>query len=339
MSTNEKTRIEALRLRRTIAGSLALACLALSAGLAGQDKKEPAPLTAAAPLKLSGFSQLLFAGWDKGVDTFSARRVRFSLAGELFKNVNYKIQVDAVKSPIILDALVEFKLIPEVGLRVGQFKVPFSMENLTSSADLETINRSTPEEKLAPGRDNRMNGRDIGAALFGKASILEYALGVFNGSGIDVKDNNDEKDLAGRVVVRPAGFLTVGAAFYRGRTSLAAGKSPYDRNRTGLELAVRSGPFGLKGEYIAAKDDTLERSGWYLQGGWFFKPGKLQAVLKLDAYDANLDAKDNRTNLWTLGLNWFLAAKSKLQVNYEVYKLENGKTDNSAFLVQLQAGF
>lgn len=337
--TKKKTMIRASSLRRTAAAGLILAGLALPAGLVGQDKKEPAPLTAAAPLKLTGFGQYLFTGWDKGIDTFSARRVRLSLAGELFKNVNYKLQVDAVKSPMVLDALVEFKLIPEVGLRVGQFKVPFSLENLTSSADLETINRSTPEEKLAPGRDNRMNGRDIGAALFGKASIVEYTLAVFNGSGIDVRDNNDEKDIAGRVLVRPVDFLTVGAAVYRGRTSLAAGKSPYDRNRTGLEVAVLRGPLSLKGEYISAEDDELERSGWYVQGGWFFKPKKLQAVLKVDAYDANLDTDDNRMNLWTLGLNWFLTSKSKLQVNYEIYKSEDGKSDNSAFLVQLQAGF
>ena len=326
-------------LGRAAAWGLVLAALALPGAALGQDKKEPAPLTAAAPLKLSGFSQFLYTGWDKGVDSFSARRVRFSLAGEIFKNVNYKIQVDAVKNPIILDALVELKLTSGVGLRVGQFKVPFSMENLTSSADLETINRSTPEEKLAPGRDNRMNGRDIGAALFGKWSVLEYALGVFNGSGIDVKDNNSEKDIGGRVVVRPADFLAVGAAFYRGRTSLAAGAAPYDRNRTGLELAVMRGPFSLRGEYIFAKDDKLERSGWYVQGGWFLTPKKLQAVLKLDGYDKDRDTSDNRTNLWTVGLNWLLTSKSKLQVNYELYKLEDGKTDNSAILVQLQAGF
>jgi len=328
-------------LGRAAAWGLVISCLVLPGGLLGQEKKEPAPLTAAAPLRLTGFSQFLYTDWDKGVDGFSARRIRFSLSGELFKNVNYKIQVDGVKSPMILDAIVEFKLIPEVGLRVGQFKVPFSMENLTSSSDLDTINRSTPEERLAPGRENKMNGRDIGAALFGKWSVLEYALGVFNGSGIDTKDNNSEKDIGGRVVIRPVDFLAVGAAFYRGRTSAAAGAPAYDRDRTGLELTVLHGPFSLKSEYIYAKDEVnkLERSGWYVQGGWFLIAKKLQAVLKLDGYDADRSKSDNRTNLWTVGLNWFLTAKSKLQVNYELYKLEGGKTDNSAFLVQLQAGF
>ncbi|MCJ7586323.1 MAG: OprO/OprP family phosphate-selective porin [Candidatus Aminicenantes bacterium] len=326
-------------LRAAAAWGLIIGCLALPGTVLGQDKKEPSPLVAAVPLKLTGFSQFLYTAWDKGVDSFSARRVRFSLSGELFKNVNYKIQVDAVKSPLILDALVEFKLSSEVGLRVGQFKVPFSTENLTSSADLATINRSQPEEKLAPGRDTKMNGRDIGAALFGKWSVLEYTLGVFNGSGIDIKDNNSQKDVGGRVVVRPVEFLALGAAFYRGRTSIATGSPAYDRDRTGLELAVLHGPFSLKGEYIFAKDDKLERSGWYIQGGWFLKPKKLQAVLKLDSYDKDRKTTDNRTNLSTVGLNWFLTAKSKLQVNYELYKLEGGKTDNSAFLVQLQAGF
>ncbi len=318
---------------------LIIGFLALPGAVPGQDKKEPSPVVAAAPFKLTGFSQFGYTAWDKGVDSFSARRIRFSLSGELFKNVNYKIQVDAVKSPVVLDALVEFKFCPEAGLRVGQFKVPFSMENLTSSADLDTINRSQPEEKLAPGRDNKSNGRDIGAALFGKWSIVEYTLGVFNGAGIDTKDNNSEKDFAGRLVVRPVEFLALGAAVYKGRTSLATGSPAYDRNRTGLELAVLHDPFSLKSEYIFAKDDELERSGWYVQGGWFLMPKKLQAVLKVDAYDKDRNIADNRMNLWTVGVNWFFTAKSKLQVNYELYKLEGGKTDNSAFLVQLQAGF
>ena len=64
-----------------------------------------------------------------------------------------------------------------------------------------------------------------------------------------------------------------------------------------------------------------------------------QAVLKLDGYDKDRNTSDNRTNLWTVGLNWLLTSKSKLQVNYEIYRLEGGKTDNSAILVQLQAGF
>jgi phosphate-selective porin OprO/OprP len=334
------------RLGRAVVWGFVIACLVLPGGIFGQDKKEPSPLAVSAPLKLTGYSQFLFTAWDKDIDSsgarlnsFSARRVRLTLSGDLFKNVSYKLQVDAVKSPMVLDALVEFKLAPEAGIRVGQFKVPFSQENLASSSDLDTINRSTPEEKLVPGRDIGANGRDIGAALFGKYSILEYSLGVFNGSGIDRKDDNSKKDFGGRLVVRPVDFLSVGAAFYRGRKFLSAGQPAVDRNRTGLELAVAHDPFSLKGEYIFAKDDKIEKSGWYLQGGWFVMPKKLQAVLKVDAYDKDRKTPDNRTNLWTAGLNWFFTAKSKLQVNYELYKLEGGKTDNSAFLIQLQAGF
>jgi phosphate-selective porin len=326
-------------LKAAAAWGLIIGALAWPGAAPGQDKKEPSPLVAAAPFKLTGFSQFLYTAWDKGVDGFNARRIRFSLGGELFKNVNYKIQVDAVKSPILIDALVEFKFSSAVGLRVGQFKVPFSMENMTSGADLDTINRSQPEEKLTPGRDIGANGRDIGAALFGKWSVLEYTLGVFNGSGINRNDINSEKDLGGRLVVRPAEFLAVGAAFYKGRTSVAAGSPAVDRDRTGLELAVLRGPLSLKSEYIFAKDDKLERSGWYVQAGWFLMPARLQVLLKLDAYDKARQTSKDRMNLLTAGLNWFLTAKSKLQVNYELYKLEGGKTDNSAFLVQLQAGF
>ena len=109
------------------------------------------------------------------------------------------------------------------------------------------------------------------------------------------------------------------------------------RDRTGLEMALLYDVFSLKGEFISAEDGEISRDGWYLQAGYFFLPKKLQGIFKVDSYDKN--SAGDRTNVWTAGLNWFLSEKIKLQVNFELYKDESGKTTNKALLAQFQAGF
>lgn len=322
-------------------GAAALGALILAGVSAGQDqsKKDTNYLAVGKALKLSGASQFLFAGWDEGVDSFSVRRLRLSLSGDILKNIRFKVQADLTKSPLLLDAIVEYEYSKALGLRAGQFLLPFSLENLTSVSDLDTINRSQPEEKLAPGRDNSAQGRDVGIALFGSGTGFEYTLGVFNGAGINKADLNSHKDIGGRLVLRPTGFLALGGSFYKGKQGLTADAPLLVRDKYGLEIVLARDPFSLKGEYIRSKDDVVSRDGWYLQGGWFIKAKTLQAVLKYDQWDKNRAVASDRMNLMTAGINWFLSGRTKLQVNYELYKLEGGKTDNSALLVQFQAAF
>lgn len=314
--------------------SFGLACLLFS-----EEKKDQSAIVASKSLNLSAYTQFQYSYWDTGANSFLIRRARVTLAGEILKNILYKIQVDAVKSPLLLDAQVEFKIIPQAILKVGQFKVPFSLENLTSSSDLDTINRSQAEEKLCPGRDIGSQGRDIGAVLTGKFTRVEYTLGIFNGSGINKTDNNDMKDVAARVILSPLDALSCGASFYKGKYSSSLDAPPVRRDRVGLELYLHKGDLSLKGEYIFAKDDVISKSGWYLQAGYFFIPKKLQSVLKFDSYDKDRGMADDQKDIITLGVNWFLSGKTKFQVNYEIYREESGKVSDQAVLALFQAGF
>jgi phosphate-selective porin len=312
---------------------------AVGYSMPAEEKKEPPAVTSSRTLILSGYTQVLYTTQDKGFDGFTLRKARLNLAGELLKNVRYRMQVDVVKSPILLDAAVEFAFLEAATLRIGQFKVPFSQESLTSSSDIDMINRSQPVSRLSPGQDIGSSGRDTGAMVFGKASIIEYTLGAFNGAGINKADTNEEKDLAGRIVIRPTPFLAVGASVYDGMYSASANTEPVKRDRAGLELAVLYSAFSLKGEFIQASDGETIKQGWYLQAGYFFIPQKLQGLIKADSYDKDTKTALDRSDLWTMGLNWFLSEKTKFQVNFELYKDESGKTTNSVFLAHFQAAF
>lgn len=315
-------------------------CLLVLEGtsLAGNNKEELTVLTGQS-LKLSGFTQVRYTHWQEGIDGFRMRRARVGLKGEILKNINYRLQIDALKSPVLLDAQIEIEFIPHARLRFGQFKVPFSLENLTSSSALDTINRSLTVEKLCPGRDIGANGRDIGVAVNGQFSRIECFLGVFNGSGINKTDFNDQKDIAGRFVFYPGSSLTLGLSHYNGRYSSHPGASVVERNRTGIDMFFIKDQLSVKGEYIFARDAQIESYAWYLQGGCYIMPEKLQAIVKYDSFDKNLDIQGDRISVMTLGLNWFFSEKTKFQINYEYHREDTNETSKNVILAQLQAGF
>jgi len=309
----------------------------ISPAAAGEE--EALPVVSEKLLKLSGYSQVQYTHWEGDREDFSIRRARLGLRGSLLKNIDYSLQVDAVRSPVLLDARVDITLFPQAKLSFGQFKVPFSLENLTSSSALDLVDRTQSVKKICPAQDIGATGRDIGMTVSGKFSWIEYSLGVFNGSGINTRDRNDRKDMVGRLVVRPFDFLSIGISHYEGVHSLFAGGPFLNRDRTGVEFSIAKGRHFLKGEYILAKDEDVDRAGWYVRGGYSFIRDKLQAVVNYDSYDMDLDLNENRSDVLTLGLNWFFSKKTKLQVNYEYHKQEWIATGDHVFLAQFQAGF
>lgn len=318
---------------------LALALPALGLMAAAQDKAAAPAVTAAEPLKISGYSQILSTTQSAGVDGLSVRRVRLALTGEISKTIKIKAEIDALKSPALIDAQIDWTPSAAAGLRIGQFKVPFSLENMTSTADLDWINLAQAVSKLVPGQDNSSNGRDIGLALTGKASLFEYYLGVFNGAGINKADTNDQKDIAARLVVRPLSGLALGASFYNGRHSATAGAVPIARDRAGFEAAWVSPTLSLKAELIRAADAAIHKQGWYAQAGYFVLPKKIQALIRFDSLDVNRDKATDRVDVAAAGLTWFIVGKTKVQVNYEHTRNEAGAVLNRAFLVKLQIGY
>lgn len=319
--------------------ALVLTVLFLSGVAAGQEKKEQPAVTSSRSFQLSGYTQFLYTYYDNGIDSFSIPRARLSLSGTLVKNVRFRIQLDGVKSPALIDAILDVQLKPYLGLRVGQYYVPFSLENTTSDADLDMINRSQVVNALAPGRDIGSQGRDIGAMLTGKYSIVEYYAGVFNGAGINRLDTNKNKDVSARVILHPVKSLAVGGSLYGGKYSATQGATLVTRNKAGLESVLTLGAFCLKSELITAKDDRTSKSGWYIQGTYDILPKKLQALAKWDAYDQNRDLSADRTDVLTLGGTWFIWEKTKLMVNYSLFRKEGEGTTNQTLALQFQAGF
>ncbi len=71
------------------------------------------------------------------------RRARFFTSGSIYKNIDFKLQIDFANNALtIKDAWIKFKHIPVVGnLKVGHMKEPLGLNTLTSSKYLTMMER------------------------------------------------------------------------------------------------------------------------------------------------------------------------------------------------------
>jgi phosphate-selective porin OprO and OprP len=274
--------------------------------------------TAHAALNIGGFVQGRFTEAPGSTNSFEIRRARLIFDGRLTDSIGYQVQLDGVK-PQLLDAKVDFTLFHPLRITVGQFKIPFSTESYTSDNLLSFIERSTVVNSFSPGRDNGSNGRDIGIQLSGKmlrfhgTDRVEYFAGVFNGAGINIKDDNHYKDVAARLALRPLKQFAVIGNYYNGATGI----KEVGRERADLEINFTQGRISTAVEYIWGHDGLIHRRGWYAQSA-YHATRRWEALFRFDKFDprqhtATLTALNN----YVVGTNFFLNPYITLQANYD----------------------
>ena len=343
-------------------------------------------------LTLGGYIQANFESGDVSAfegrfglkalkDRFRLRRARISMTGDFKEDFDFKIEGDFEQSDAAITALrtvnvatgatttvtnsnrVEFSATdifinwhhyPEANIRVGQWKAPFGLENLTPDAQILTIERSLPTGAIVPERQ-------IGAMLWGKplANILPeqkdlvtYYAGIFNGNGRNFNNNdNNEFMYVGRLELLPfkgklmgqEASLKLGGDYFYSRDETGTNispalnlrvnadgsltsytlTSPDERHAYSFDAWLKIGPFDLIGEYLNEKVRPrgptfreFEPSGYYVQGSYFLIPKKLQAVVKWESLDPGQVANDGIHSI-TGGLNYYIHGDGiKLMADY-----------------------
>src|SRR5438067_3518560 len=166
-------------------------------------------------LTLGGFIQVNFEDGDVSAfegrfgqtalkDRFRLRRARINLTGDFAENFDFKIEGEFENSDGIssnrtdfsgTDIFVNWHQFPEANVKVGQWKAPFGLEQITPDPSLIIIERSLPTGAITPERQ-------IGVQVWGKPftnvwpngkDLLTYYAGIFNGNGrnVSVNDNNN----------------------------------------------------------------------------------------------------------------------------------------------------
>ena len=148
-------------------------------------------------------------------DRFRLRRARINLTGDFAEQFDFKMEGDFANSDgtnggrtafSATDIWINWHQFPGAQIKVGQYKAPFGLEQLTPDTTLLTIERTLPTGAITPDRQ-------IGAELWGKPftgiwpeqkDLLTYYAGIFNGNGrnITVNDNN-EFMYVGRLELQP----------------------------------------------------------------------------------------------------------------------------------------
>ncbi len=131
---------------------------------------------------------------------FNIRRFRIKWDGHAFRPwFNYVAQISADNNGNfqLRDAYFDAAYNTQIFPRVGQNKVPFNREELTSSSSLQLVERSIVNEEFAWGRDR-------GVGLYGQLfDMLTYGAGIYNGDGRNGNSVDSNLLYVGRLQLNP----------------------------------------------------------------------------------------------------------------------------------------
>jgi hypothetical protein len=258
-------------------------------------------------------------------------------------------------------------------LQMGQFKVPFGRQELTTSFALQFVDRSIVAGEYERGRDQ---GIQIDGATSG--SKFTYALGLFNGQGRSFTLNDNNKfQFDARIQFQPFGDVRYSEADFESKDKpLIAFAAQYDQNDFANTVAapippVTSCPCGIgafkrqiyggdfvfkyKGVFVMAEyfhrkiDPALagapnfDSNGYNLEAGYLIggpDKGKWEVVARYASLDPTNAAGGNDRTETGFGLNWFYNKHfAKIQSDYRLLKNKANDQTNKEFRIQTQLYF
>lgn len=269
---------------------------------------------------------------------FLVRRARLKFLWKPTQWVMGMLQVGVERefelgSSLLVDAYLHIAPLPYLELRVGQFKKPFSGLELRSSGKLKVLERGLGNERIVEGL--LYGERDLGFQLSGRIVPkfeLDYAVGVFNGSGPDVADRGNSKDIVARLTLGPLEQLQLGLSgsvkFFdkryspselgwavaadvrfriKGLSLFLEGMMALDHLYWRRDNPADSAPIILSGVVIAAYRFRISSALRF----------SLEPAFKFEILDPSADIVDDEVYLYGLGLNTYLGKYLRLMVHAE----------------------
>ena len=204
-------------------------------------------------------------------NSFRLRRAEIGIKPSLNARIKSTVVADFVPTALsIKDVYFDFLLNPKgfFTLRMGQWKKPFSREELRSSSAILMVDRGRMDSALGPSGLAFLE-RDMGVAVLGdfyeNHVPFEYQFGIFNGNGNNVNADTDNwKSYVGRIEFVPVAGLSIGANFNVNdlgvnKASGAADTLGYPGNQAhfkakalGVDAKIQKLGFILEAEYRSA---------------------------------------------------------------------------------------
>ena len=322
-------------------------------------------------LTLFGYAQTQFDMTKTGPETknsFSMIRIILMADAELTRKLSFFLMIDAASTQAakhLHEYYAQYAFMPELKVRVGQFKTPYTLENIISPTLLGNVNINEGTRYMSGIAGDPLYGnyagRDLGAMITGDAIkardghyYLNYSVGVFNGAGMNLRDNNKHKDVAAMLNVLPTKDITLSGSFIVGKGNaqvsdmfgtIAQGEN-YTRNRWSVGAEVNWRPLKLRTEYMGGKNGPVKNRAFYAEL-WCRLYRGLDLVLDYDYLDKNTalskEARDafplwTRTNNYLVGLQYWVYKKCRISTQY-VFSDRNTGPDTKAWITQFQIAF
>lgn len=320
---------------------------------------------------LTGYAQMhyeLTSEDGKTTNDFQVKKVILTGNMRVVKRLLMSVMVDVANSRAdrrLQEAYAQWEFWPELKVRIGQYKQPFMLENLCSPSLLGELNMTEGTKYMCGiGGDplqGAMSGRDIGLMVTGDAfrladgrRLLGYSLGVFNGCGLNMRDNNSAKDVIGMLQVRPLKELTLSTSFILGRGH-AIEASPYgdiekdqnyNRRRWSIGADAAIDRFKLRTEYTRGWNGDVKSQAFYAEAACRLVGG-LEAVAVFDHLNRNtaLSTEQQRelTNYtstcnYTIGLQYWIWRRCRVASQYIFSDRKTGP-DCHQWVTQVQFAF
>jgi len=154
---------------------------------------------------------------------FNIRRTEIKFAGKISDEVSWEVMIDpaiaaSATNNLLQDAALTWKPTKTFEIKLGQFKNLQTLEGVSSSSELQLIDRSQMANAYGDVRDRGL----VVSYLFGDAKGLagRASVGAFNGQG-KLSDANAQKDFAGRLEFNYGKTQKFGAYTLMGSTDQA----------------------------------------------------------------------------------------------------------------------
>jgi len=220
---------------------------------------------------------------DKG--GFLIRRARLVFSGQVHERVFFYVQTDLGSTPAgsstihfaqIRDAYADISLDDkkEFRFRVGQSKIPYGFENMQSSQNRLTLDRSDainsglPNERdlglifyWAPEKIRHQFNDLVKTGLKGSGDYGVFGLGIYNGQTVNKVETNDNLHVVARfsypISLKKGQILEPGMQAYTGQYAVNSDQlssneiksGSFTDRRIAASLILYPQPFGFQTEY------------------------------------------------------------------------------------------
>ncbi len=336
----------------------------------------PAPSEATAQVEISARSATIRVGGrlhfqmahssapDREIPDFFVRRARIVFDVSITDFLDGRLQPAFVTGKVLLqDAYFRMKFDPAFRLSFGQFKQAFDLFELTSSTEINVVERGgfVPGIDVCSGVGRlcsygrfsarlQYGGRDTGIRADGSfgGGKWSYIATVTNGEGIfENADDNGRKTTAGRLAFTPIEGLTFGANVNAHDYAFESGDEEKTQTAVAWGGDVQWGDFRegwlvqwalMGGQNWRILNDAEEAASFLTTQAIvsYYHPlregGRLEGIepaFRLSWGDPDTDADDDAGWLVTPGFNIYVLGRNRINFNADVWVPQQGDTEFS----------